>query len=165
MAKRTRELVTTAHIWAAVILTVAPMSDVQAQTTEPVRVNFTRAQPVTASESPFTVRVGAPGGAWQVDAGGRLVWTAAEPMRMEPGSATSQGRTQPAQRRSKGYRGAQRVLAGVALGVLGFFGGGLTGAVIEGADGSGDSPGLAGFMIGAPIGAAVGATIGFLMVR
>lgn len=162
MGKRSSGLV--APIWAAVILTLAPMSGVQAQTIEPVRPGSTWSPPPPSSESPFTVSGGAPNGAWKVDGGGRLVWTGAEPTRVEPRLATSQGHGQRARSRSKGYRGTQRVLAGVALGVLGFFAGGLTGAVIDGAAGAGDSPGLAGFVIGAPIGAAVGATIGFLIV-
>ncbi len=161
---RSSGLGTMGRIGAAVILTLAPMSGVQAQTVEPVRAGFARPQIAPPSESPFTIRGGAVG-AWKVDSGGQLVWTAADPMRTELRLVSSQGKGQRARSRSNGYRGAQRVLAGVALGVLGFFGGGLTGAVIEGAAGSGgDSPGLAGFVIGAPIGAAVGATIGFLIV-
>ena len=156
---------TMGRIGAAVILTLAPMSGVQAQTVEPVRVGFARPQISPWSDGQFTVSGTAPNGAWKVDGSGRLVWTAAEPMRTELRPASSQGQGQRARGRSNGYRGAQRVLAGVALGVLGFFAGGLTGAVIDGAArGSGDSPGLAGFVIGAPIGAAVGATIGFLIV-
>jgi hypothetical protein len=155
---------TMGRIGAAVLLTLAPMSGVQAQTVEPVRAGFTLLQ-TPPSVSPFIVRGSAPTDAWTMDNGGRLVWTAAEPMRTELRQASSQGHGQRARSRSKGYKGAQRVLAGVALGVLGFFGGGLTGAAIDSAAGaSGDSPGLAGFVIGAPIGAAVGATIGFLIV-
>jgi hypothetical protein len=117
-------------------------------------------------DSPFTIRGGAPARAWKVDGGGRLVWNAAEPMRLEVASPTSQGGGPRARNRSKGYKTAQRFLAGVSLGVLGFFGGGLAGAAIDGvANSGGESPGLAGFMIGAPIGAAVGATIGVMITR
>jgi hypothetical protein len=87
-------------------------------------------------------------------------------MRLEVASPTSQGGGPRARNRSKGYKTAQRFLAGVSLGVLGFFGGGLAGAAIDGvANSGGESPGLAGFMIGAPIGAAVGATIGVMITR
>ena len=162
---RSSGLGTMGRIGAAVILTLAPISGVQAQTVEPVRAGFARPQISPPSESPFTIRSGAPGGGWKVDSAGQQVWTAANPMRTELRLASSQGGGQRGRSRSKGHRDVQRVLAGVALGVLGFFGGGLTGAVIDGAAGSGDSPGLAGFVIGAPIGAAVGATIGFLIVE
>jgi hypothetical protein len=162
MDKRSSGLV--APIWAAVLLTLAPMSGVQAQTIEPVRPGSIWSQAPPSLESPFTVSGGAPNGAWRMDGGGRLVWTGAEPTRVEPRLASSQGQGRRPRSRSKGYRGTQRVLAGVALGVLGFFAGGLTGAVIEGAAGPSESPGVAGFLIGAPIGAAVGATIGYLIV-
>jgi hypothetical protein len=164
--RRSTGLAAAGRILTAVIFTLAPMSIVQAQTTEPVRAGLTRAQtsPAPAADSPFAIRSGALAGAWTVDNSGRLVWTAAEPMRIEPRSATSQRSAHRVGPRSKGQRVAQRVLAGVALGVLGFFAGGLTGYVIDGAYAS-DSGGLAGFAIGAPIGAAVGATVGVLIVR
>ena len=160
---RSSGLGTVVCIGAAVILTLAPMSSVQAQTVEPVRAGFARPQTSLPSGSAFTIRGGAPSGAWMVGGGGGLVWTAADPMRTELRVARSRGQGQRARSRSKGYRDAQRVLAGVALGVVGFLGGGLAGAAVDGAF-LNEGGGLAGFAIGAPIGAAVGATIGFLIV-
>ena len=62
---------------------------------------------------------------------------------------------------SAAYRGAQRVTAGVALGILGFFGGAVAGAAVTGLA---DSP-LQGMAVGAPIGAAGGALLGVWAVR
>ena len=67
-------------------------------------------------------------------------------------------------KRSGAYRDAQRVMAAVAMGVAGFFGGGIVGAAIN-SNCHCDSPGMQGFVVGAPIGAAVGAALGFVMVR
>ena len=67
-------------------------------------------------------------------------------------------------KRSGAYRDAQRVLGAAALGVVGFLGGGLAGAMID-SNCRCESPGLQGFVIGAPIGAAVGAALGFVMIR
>jgi hypothetical protein len=67
--------------------------------------------------------------------------------------------------RSAAYKGAQRVLAGVAMGVLGLVAGTLVGA-LAGSAGCGCEDGaLYGMVIGAPVGAAAGATLGVLLVR
>jgi hypothetical protein len=55
---------------------------------------------------------------------------------------------------------AQKVTAGVALGIVGMFAGGWLGARIEGNSCHCDDPGLKGAMIGIPIGAIVGAIAG-----
>jgi hypothetical protein len=68
------------------------------------------------------------------------------------------------QRRSGPYRDTQRVLAGVAMGIVGLLVGGMTGATLEG-DCRCDDPGLQGFVIGAPVGAAAGFALGWGMVR
>jgi len=60
--------------------------------------------------------------------------------------------------------GAQRLTAGLALGVAGFLAGGFVGAGLDRNCGC-DDPGMRGFVVGAPIGAALGATLGFVMVR
>ena len=67
-------------------------------------------------------------------------------------------------RRSGAYRDAQRVMAAVALGIVGTFAGGIVGAALD-SNCRCDSPGMQGFVVGAPIGAAVGAAVGFVMVR
>ncbi len=67
-------------------------------------------------------------------------------------------------KRSGAYRDAQRVMAAVALGIVGTFAGGIVGAVVEG-DCHCPNRGMRGLVIGAPIGAAAGAALGFVMVR
>ena len=63
------------------------------------------------------------------------------------------------------FPGARRLTAGLALGLVGFFGGGLAGAAIEGRGCHCDDPGMRGFVIGAPIGAGAGFAIGMLLAR
>jgi hypothetical protein len=62
------------------------------------------------------------------------------------------------------YKNANRVLGGVAMGILGFFVGGAAGAGIGAASGveEGALPGLA---IGAPVGAIAGAVLGVAVVH
>lgn len=67
------------------------------------------------------------------------------------------------QRRGPAYRQAQRITAGVALGILGLFVGGTVGAGI-GALNSEEAM-LPGFAAGMWVGAAAGATIGVLLVK
>jgi hypothetical protein len=74
-------------------------------------------------------------------------------------------RPQPGKPRSAAYKGAQRVLAGVAMGILGFIGGLGTGALVGGSTCACDDGALTGMVIGAPVGAAVGALAGVLLVR
>jgi hypothetical protein len=68
--------------------------------------------------------------------------------------------------RSPAYKGAQRILAGVAMGTLGMVigtaGGALMGSV--GCGGCEDGA-MYGMALGAPIGAAAGATLGVLLTR
>jgi hypothetical protein len=64
-------------------------------------------------------------------------------------------------RRSPAARGASRLTAGLALGVLGYLGGGLTGAMIAGRG----EPALGGFVIGSSVGAGAGFAIGMLVGR
>lgn len=81
-----------------------------------------------------------------------------EPLRAAPSApvrpTAHAPRARQGQKHSGAYRGAQRVLAGVALGVVGFLAGATIGSVIEGH-----------YVKGATIGAAGGATVGVLMVR
>ncbi len=72
---------------------------------------------------------------------------------------------QPRSRRASVKKGLQRAAAGAALGLGGFYLGGILGARIEGHSCVCDDPGLKGFVIGAPIGAVVGAVAGVAMVR
>ena len=60
-------------------------------------------------------------------------------------------------------RTAQKVTAGVALGVVGMFAGAWIGAGLEGNSCHCDDPGLKGAMIGIPIGAVLGAIGGVLL--
>ncbi len=55
------------------------------------------------------------------------------------------------------------IALGAALGVAGFFGGGILGAALE-PDCNCDDPGLRGSLIGAPIGATVGAVVGVSLI-
>jgi len=65
---------------------------------------------------------------------------------------------------SKALRAWQKFLAGSALGVAGFIGGGFAGATLE-PNCRCDDPGVLGAMIGAPIGGALGALIGVRLVK
>src|SRR5260221_3321100 len=67
-----------------------------------------------------------------------------------------------APRSTRRNRTAQKVTAGVALGVVGLFGGALIGAALDRNCGC-DDPGLTGAIIGAPIGAIAGAIAGVLL--
>jgi len=86
-----------------------------------------------------------------------------EPVRDAPSEhrASSRQVRHRSPRPRAGSSGATRLTAGLALGVLGFFGGGLAGAVIAG---KGEAA-MGGFMIGAPIGAGAGVAIGMLLAR
>jgi hypothetical protein len=66
------------------------------------------------------------------------------------------------QRAARPNRTAQKVTAGVAMGMLGLFGGAAIGAALD-RNCHCDDPGLRGGLIGAPIGAVVGAVAGVLL--
>ena len=68
-------------------------------------------------------------------------------------------------RRSTAFPAARRLTAALALGLVGFLGGGLAGAVIEGRGCHCADPGMRGFVIGAPIGAGAGFATGLLLAR
>jgi hypothetical protein len=80
--------------------------------------------------------------------------------------ATRPSSLQPTHRahRSKAARVARRIALGAALGVAGFFGGGILGASLE-PDCHCDDPGLRGALIGAPIGATVGVIVGVRLAK
>ena len=80
--------------------------------------------------------------------------------RAKPASAAFQ-----VNRRSTAFPAARRLTAALALGVVGFLGGGLAGAAIEGRGCHCDDPGMRGFVIGAPIGAGAGFATGLLLAR
>jgi hypothetical protein len=125
-------------------------------------------------DAPPTVRVSVPIRAWQLAAGeagvggGRVAERTSWPGERSIGSVAPMSRlAQPraATPRSAGYKGAQRVLAGVAMGVLGVVAGTLVGAMAGSAGCGCEDGALSGMVIGAPVGGAAGATLGVLMVR
>jgi hypothetical protein len=90
------------------------------------------------------------------------VWSPAVPQRgaSEP-RARSRAVGHQMSKRSPAARSASRITAGLALGVLGYLGGGLTGAMIAGRG----EPAMGGFVIGSSIGAGAGFAIGMLVAR
>ena len=66
--------------------------------------------------------------------------------------------------RTRANRAAQKITAGVALGVAGFFAGGLVGGALDN-NCRCDDPHLRGIVIGASIGAVVGAIMGVSILR
>jgi hypothetical protein len=90
------------------------------------------------------------------------VWSPAVPQR---GASQPEARSRAAlhrvSRRSPAAGRASRLTAGLALGVLGYLGGGLAGAMIAGRG----EPALGGFVIGSSVGAGAGVAIGLLAAR
>ena len=67
--------------------------------------------------------------------------------------------------RSGAYKSAQRILAGAAMGTIGFVIGTAAGALMGSAGCACEDGALYGMMIGAPVGVAAGATLGVLVAR
>jgi len=98
---------------------------------------------------------------WQVNRAGQVLW-APSPAQARLGPSVRLPKPRPRER-SAAYRGAQRILGAVALGMVGFLAGGMIGAVAEG-ECHCDSPGLQGFVTGGYIGAAAAATLGIVLI-
>jgi hypothetical protein len=151
---------------ACALIAVMAASTAHAQTTSPTDATTA---PASALEM---IRVDAAGGLsgatlnlrdWRLNPPSHPMLTPpAEQGRV--GSPMRLPRHRLSQRRSGPYRDAQRVLAGVAMGIVGLLVGGMTGATLEG-DCRCDDPGWQGFVIGAPVGAAAGFALGWGMVR
>jgi hypothetical protein len=84
------------------------------------------------------------------------------PTRVAASASASSARI--VRQRSRSTRAAQRVTAGVAMGILGFLAGGVAGAGV-GAGFDREYGPIQGFVIGGAIGAGAGAALGVLMVR
>ena len=152
---------TTATVCAAIMAVSAATA--HAQTVNPLD---------GAATQTSSFELSSPGSVQGLEAGAPRIrdWRAWQPLLWVPPSG--QSRVAPpvrlpqprrAPRRSGAYRDAQRVMAAVALGIVGTFAGAIAGGVLDrNCRCDGPPPGM---FIGAPIGGGVGAAVGFLMVR
>ena len=100
---------------------------------------------------------------WQVAGNDQRLAIAAPAQSRAASSVRPRGR-QHRQTRSAAYRSAQRLLGGVAMGLVGTLGGAVIGGALDHTCRC-DDPGYAGAVTGAKVGAAAGFAFGMMIVR